>query len=161
MKLNTICTILLTFIFLVTGVNTVAQSVQRYNFSVFNVLDSNDSLLIAGGQILTESVGDPNVEHGYYPLNQSLLSIEDFPIGAEFTVYPNPCSDRFTIRWSQVYPENLTIQLYTLDGKLLQNHYSNSTSCELQCIDLADGIYFVKILSTSGTIYSQKLIKVN
>jgi len=158
--MNKAFTYLLTLIIILIGSESKAQSVLRNNFSVFNPIDSNDSLLIAGGQILTKIGESPTIQHGYYPLSQSLLSLNEKSIDLIFSVYPNPFINSFTLAWTNVEQNLIEIEVYGIDGQFIYRFENISESTyEVDMSKLSVGIYFIKVVYNTEVIYSQKLIK--
>ncbi|MGL2966238.1 T9SS type A sorting domain-containing protein [Flavobacterium sp. XGLA_31] len=89
-----------------------------------------------------------------YSFNQ-LLGTAHFD-SSEFTVFPNPSSNRWTITTPDAAIES--IALYDVTGKQLGIIKSNEKSVSIDAIGLSKGIYFVKI-TTASKILTTKLIK--
>jgi hypothetical protein len=77
--------------------------------------------------------------------------------GDPFVVYPNPSKGNFTVDF---YGNGYTsIQLYNLQGKLIESYFPTSESEDILYIDekLISGVYILKIL-VGRNIYTQKLV---
>ena len=132
---------------LVAKVTAVGESETPHNYSA---VDNNP---VAGVSYyrLKEIDKDGNF---YY---SSIVSVTiDQPEGLE--VYPNPAGS-YTNVISQKYPI-LEVNLYDVTGKLLQHvqAVTGQTSIKLNTTDLSNGVYIIRVATTSG-VYRQKLLK--
>jgi len=88
---------------------------------------------------------------------QSVLSVSNEELAAEFSVYPNPSRGNVTIRNSG----NSTLEsaeVFSVNGKKLQTHsFKNQDNLDLN--SLASGLYFVKINSTKGSLVKKLLVQ--
>lgn len=71
-------------------------------------------------------------------------------------IYPNPTSHNFVIEGLTI-PAN--IQLFSLEGRLLQEHQTNDLIYNINVNNLPEGVYLVKIKTSEGII-SKKITKV-
>ena len=89
--------------------------------------------------------GIPNacVADSLLELLETPTGIEDVELDNSFNIYPNPSSDYITISSDK----NINvIELYSMQGKLVkQINLNNSNSVLLNCSDLKNGIYIVRI----------------
>lgn len=138
-----------------------AQSVMQSHYAVFSSISTNDSLAIAGGQILTKIGEDPLVFHGYYPLNQSLLSVEEVLSAGDFAVFPNPMRDIFTLQLPPDSHEPYVIDVYGIDGKFIQSVRTSDSIIQIDMSTCATGIYYVHVAIPSGRLFSQIIYKVD
>ena len=127
--------------------------------------------LSAGGEVLSlsdESVqlidqidfGDQyeDITYGRFPngigefdyLYPTFNSENDSPVGiepilekvAEFTLYPNPASEKITIKYHNSQPQ--TVRIFTLNGRLVYTEsFASSPILEIDISMLNAGIYFV------------------
>lgn len=127
--------------------------------------------LSAGGEVLSlsdESVqlidqidfGDQyeDITYGRFPngigefdyLYPTFNSENDSPVGiepilekvAEFTLYPNPASEKITIKYDNSQPQ--TVRIFTLNGRLVYTEsFASSPILEIDISMLNAGIYFV------------------
>lgn len=69
------------------------------------------------------------------------------------TVFPNPSSDLIAVQVEGLSKEDLSVELYNMEGKLVQRShiYSGATNTYLNTVTLYSGKYLVKV---SGTNYS-------
>lgn len=87
---------------------------------------------------------------------EGVLGIKDLSNSSEFTAYPNPVSDVFSIR-KGANQEVARVELFDLTGKKVKS-FGKSTE-NLSVSELPQGIYLIKIQSDSGKLTTQKLIK--
>ncbi len=76
------------------------------------------------------------------------------------TLYPNPVSDQLNIRTNSSDPQSCTIEIYTLEGRLIHHENVELTSEDhsIQVSNFASGVYLCKI--NNGTkISTTKFIK--
>jgi len=92
---------------------------------------------------------DINIDESIISSNKDLLDQE------RFEVYPNPTSDMLLIRDLSNATKQWSVQMYSLDGKLLINDKMDSEK-RLSLAHLNDGIYILKIASEEGSI-SQRI----
>jgi hypothetical protein len=83
------------------------------------------------------------------------LSLQNFE-APNFSVYPNPSNDSWTI--SSISQEMRSIEIYNLLGKKVKSLEPNSTSVNIDGSDLTSGIYTMNIAINLGVI-SKKLFK--
>ena len=154
-KLYFVFTFILTFCFQ----NLYGQSVQRSTYSVFNSITENDTLLMAGGQIMTGESVSPIIQHGYYPLNYSLLTIDEEIQELNYLVFPNPFINSFLINWDNIEQELITIEVYSIGGSLIGRYQTNQSNIEIHLNEHASGIYYVKGYSDQGELFNEKIVK--
>jgi hypothetical protein len=120
------------------------------------------------GNALQSNLGTytPSLDTGVdaYPLDfpfqmygAEVLGVNDNTLSSQVSVSPNPAVNTVTI--SNRSNINLsTVQIYNIEGKLLQTVSVDGSSTTLDISSLASGIYMVKISSEQG-IATKKLIK--
>ena len=69
--------------------------------------------------------------------------------GTSLNIYPNPAGDRAEIKFNLVKESEVAIELFNIEGQLMQNIYSGKLSAgenkvELTTASLASGMYLVK-----------------
>ncbi|WP_081909412.1 T9SS type A sorting domain-containing protein [Aureispira sp. CCB-QB1] len=74
-------------------------------------------------------------------------------------IYPNPSSEKISIRINALNQNDFDIQLYHTNGVLLKSQYLNGQFIELNLSDYSRGIYWLKIQSPQQTL-TYKLIKI-
>jgi hypothetical protein len=88
--------------------------------------------------------------------NNNFTSVEE-PEQLEATVYPNPASPNFFIRFKE--PKESTIEIYSIDGKLLLSQSFNASgSIQIDISDLISSMYLVSISTHSSTTTERLII---
>ena len=67
------------------------------------------------------------------------------------TLTPNPCTSGFTLALSGSTPLPATIEIYSMQGLLLQRQPLSQTRSEVSIANLPAGVYLVRIVSPNGT----------
>jgi hypothetical protein len=128
--------------------NTIQVEVENADISWF---DCDVNMLIDGENqkefIPNESgnfaaiIGQNDCEIMTTCFNLIITSIED--IGApEFRVFPNPASNYITLKSDQDLPSNLEVQIYNLDGKMVNKRIAQD---QVDISDLNPGFYILNI----------------
>ena len=88
----------------------------------------------------------------------NVTSVSDIDAG-NFKFYPNPASDFIIIETGKINPENVSISIYDITGKLnsVQKRSMNN-KLEINVQELKQGIYFIE-MQTSNQRSMMKLIK--
>ncbi|MEX1002119.1 MAG: T9SS type A sorting domain-containing protein [Crocinitomicaceae bacterium] len=131
------------------------QTVGRYTLSAFK-LNNNDSLLVVGGQVLSGNTSNPEVWHGYLPLQYSELAIDQLNL-TELTVYPNPAISKATIILGK--HDKYQAKLYGIDGRLIRSFQFTGVTETVDLNNLVAGTYILEIQDVNGYKISAKLIK--
>lgn len=74
----------------------------------------------------------------------------------EYSMYPNPASNMVFV---QTNVANSEVIVYATNGQVLLTQQNTSTAFTLNLADLADGIYWVKVLSSEGAVTKQLILK--
>ncbi len=111
-----------------------------------------------------DSLPRPNngsIDVGAYEFNP-MLSIQDTDVAENRAeIYPNPFSDRLFIQISTETSANYTIQLFDLNGKLMDKNLIQKVSDDLIVIDrnnLVSGFYILNLMLDNEVILNRKLI---
>ena len=73
--------------------------------------------------------------------------------GLQMNLYPNPASNNITIS----FPENTaetTLELFDINGRLLNSFQLTAGSESIDLTTFDDGLYFVRAISSDGTLVS-------
>jgi len=77
----------------------------------------------------------------------------------EMKIYPNPATEKITLAISNLEKmQNGTLQLYSMNGQLLQTQPIHSAICEISLAGLATGSYILKV-QINDTTENWKIIK--
>ncbi len=144
---------------LVFSEGLTAQIVDRSTFSVFQPIGVNDTLLVAGGQIMSGESVDPQVLHGYYPLSYTLLSVNELDLNDEISIFPNPFVESFFITLKNQEFTNITIEVLSMNGQLLTSFQSTNQQIEIDLSGYANGVYHVRLSTENLVIANNKIVK--
>lgn len=146
---------------------TISRSIDGINF--------NDIGTVAGAgnssQTLHYSFSDksPSNNTAYYRLKQtdidgafkySMVVVTN--CGNKFSdiiVYPNPTSDYLTIDFGNIKLSKLSIQLYYIGGKLIENKKITSAIETIHLGNLPDATYFLKVTLNNTEVKTFKINK--
>ena len=79
----------------------------------------------------------------------STLSIAENKLD-NFKVYPNPAEDKLNLSWSTTdFSDNMSIQLYSLNGKTVFSKSYSQKPSNLNVSQLASGVYLLKVNSAN------------
>lgn len=136
-----------------------AQTVERNVFSVFSPVSVNDTLLVAGGQIMAGIANDPTIKHGYYPLNHSLLALAEEVDMGNYRIYPNPFATSFFLDLTGFTNEVLTVRIYAMNGDIIRSETVNGGLHEINLANVDTGIYYLQGITSQGVAFTEKIIK--
>lgn len=91
--------------------------------------------------------------------NEGTFSLADNVLSDDYTIYPNPCSDYFTLR--QGYSENTSVVISNLLGQIIDLEARPGTSDELyfDIEGLVSGLYIITVFKEGQIPQTYKLIK--
>lgn len=101
--------------------------------------------------IFTNSEGDKI----YYTAEN--LSVSDFD-ELNFSISPNPAQNQLNIRLKEL-SSNLNLEIYDIQGKLLDKHIVSELETQLDVSKLSSGIYFIKLTEDSGASRTLRFVK--
>lgn len=84
---------------------------------------------------------------------------ESFVIILNCSTYPNPTTDNVTLKVENYKTENLTYQLYDINGILLENKKIESIETNISMGKLIPSIYFLKVAVNNKDAKTFKIIK--
>ena len=106
-------------------------------------------------------IDDINIVNGTVGINEAENN------SFNFNTFPNPASESFDISYTLMHAEDLTINLYDVQGRLIKQieskhetpgTYQNRVFAK--SFGLASGVYMLKMFTTDGVV-SKKLIYTN
>ncbi len=77
----------------------------------------------------------------------------------ELTAFPNPLTDYLTLKAENYNTDNLSYQLFDMNGKLLESRKITGDKTEIEMINLVPAYYFLKIMENNNGIKTFKIIK--
>ncbi len=123
---------------------------------------------------IIDIIGTPTVVQSSDPQGPAFRSItvEVAPASVEqimslshnTSIFPNPASDNFNIRYKLVAPSNdVAIEIYDVLGKKVKTVHSNNSKpgwhkVNIDTADMNEGLYFVKMSINKFNAHTQRLI---
>jgi hypothetical protein len=137
----------------------------------FNRLDTNVNLINEGPNSTLQYidinndgkrdliVGNYAGGLAYYSSNGPGIGINELSnIENELLVYPNPANDYFEIKSLNNFTDKLVVELYDVIGKKIVSQTTLSNSTKLNCENLQQGIYLMRVTVVAGKT-SKTIIK--
>ncbi|MES2140645.1 MAG: T9SS type A sorting domain-containing protein [Bacteroidota bacterium] len=79
--------------------------------------------------------------------------------GISLSVYPNPTTDFVVLSVLNSNTQNMTYTLYDLLGKIIENKKLSGSQTSISMTNLANDIYFIKVLNNDTELKVFKIIK--
>lgn len=120
------------------------------------------------GELMVKSIGNGNLSIGQ-GYNSSIKAIDEITIVKEadkniidVNVFPNPLNNLLTVSYTNSKVDNITIQVFNAEGKLVWNEiYTTSINNQLNLntTGWSKGNYILNINSNNIQLASYKLVK--
>jgi len=131
------------------GSGSLPDSVTSPSGKMFLIFMTNSSITSDGWKI-------------YYPKKSNLGWEEQNGI-RNFQLYPNPASDKVTLRFSSASGSRVIFSVLTADGRVMKEMgweaSAGKNTKELDITGLPAGIYLVQLVSEEGTAVTKLVIK--
>ena len=93
--------------------------------------------------------------------SSSAVGLNETPGAASFSVYPNPASRKTAVSFTNAVKEQVSVQVYTMQGAValnipLKEYASGQHEINLDCSKLAPGVYNIR-LTAGGKVFNEKL----
>lgn len=89
--------------------------------------------------------GTNNIQLIPMNINCSSLQLSDYAVRSEILIYPNPTNNLITISSNDaIFKE---IEIHDLNGRIIKSSKHNSSVITLNIEDLANGVYFLNVIS--------------
>lgn len=94
------------------------------------------------------------------------IDLSKKPVGIQvaqldgITVFPNPTTDVFTVKYTQANQQNYTLELLSMDGRIVKNvsdKFDLNSEIKLDVSDLATGSYILRLSDVKGNQELKKL----
>lgn len=143
---------------------TVTNAQQSANSSGGKASGSGGTATYSVGQVVYTTATGSNgsvVQGVQQPFEISVvLGLEEAEnISLNLMAYPNPATDRLTLKVDNYDGANLSFQLFDLTGKLLHNAKVKSNETVINMQDYQFGVYFLKVFNTNKEIKTFKILK--
>lgn len=115
------------------------------------------------GQVVytTNTGSNGSVEQGVqqpYEIS-TITGINETSIQLELSVYPNPTTNFLKLKFDSEKIENLSYQLYDLQGRVIENKKINDNSTTIKMEGLPKATYFLKVTNNQNIVKTFKVIK--
>jgi len=152
--------LLFTFIFFLSAI----QAQEVIPATGGNAAGSGGTVSYTVGQVVykTNSGTNGSVAEGVqqpYEISEIIGIKEAKDINLICTAYPNPANDFLTLKVENYDIENLSFQLFEINGKLLESKKINDSETNITIANLVSGTYFLKVVSDKKEIKTFKIIK--
>ncbi|MEA3479939.1 MAG: T9SS type A sorting domain-containing protein [Bacteroidota bacterium] len=77
----------------------------------------------------------------------------------ELSAYPNPASDFITVKAENYDTDNISYQLFDINGKLLENKKAEGDETQIEMNIYLPAIYFLKAIENNEEIKTFKIVK--
>ena len=68
----------------------------------------------------------------------------------EVLVFPNPANETINVRVPNNFADKITVEVYDVLGRNYSTQSSTTNSLKINCTELAKGIYFLKVITSTG-----------
>lgn len=128
-----------------------------------NATGSGGSSSYSVGQVVyTNAVGsNGSTNQGVQqPIEIFALGTNDFPeISLAMSVYPNPTTALVNLNIQNYNSENITYQLFDLNGRSIQNNKILQKETQISLENLSNAIYFLTVSDNNKSLKTFKIIK--
>lgn len=90
------------------------------------------------------------------------VGVEEQAIENTISIYPNPNSGQFTLSFATGEAKDVTVTMTDVAGREISSTQYNNVSVvnqEINATDLADGVYFVKVITNSESVTKKVVIQ--
>jgi hypothetical protein len=126
-----------------------------------DAIGSGGSMSFTIGQIdyTSSTSGGGSVNQGIQQPYEIFVvtGIQEKEIELTASVYPNPTTDFVMLSVPKF--NNMSYELYDLQGKLIVKQKINSGQTSISMVNLANAIYFIKVLNNKSEVKTFKIIK--
>lgn len=137
---------------------------ESINATGGNASGSGGSASYSVGQVVYTSNTETSGSVAQGVLQSYAISIETAiektkGINLSVTAFPNPTTDFLTLEIKEFELSNLYVQLYDMNGKLLQSQKITDSQTIIAMGELIPAAYFVKVVQNNKEVKTFKIIK--
>lgn len=141
----------------------LAQAQESANASGGNATGSGGSIAYSVGQVIyTTNTGSngsiaQGVQHAFEIFT---LGIKETSLNISLSAFPNPTTENLTLQISDYNNEQLSYQLFDMQGKQLKNGEITAQQTQINMNSLPKAIYFINVVNQENKkVKSYKIIK--
>lgn len=141
----------------------LAQAQESANTSGGDASGSGGTVAYSIGQVIyTNNTGSSGsiaqgVQHAYEIFTVDFMEAE---LNISLTAFPNPSTDNLTLQISDYNNENLSYQLFDMQGKQLSNGQVTALQTQINMKSLPAATYFINVVNQKNKKFqSFKIIK--
>lgn len=141
----------------------LAQAQESANASGGDATGSGGTVAYSVGQVVyTTNTGSNGsvalgVQHAYEIFT---VGIKETELNISLSIFPNPTADNLTLQISDYNNENLSYQLFDMQGKQISNGQITAQQTQIDMTGLPTATYFVNIVNPENKqVQSFKIIK--
>jgi hypothetical protein len=109
--------------------------------------------------INTTAAGGTITQGLQQPYEIFLVGIEEVSLPVDLSLFPNPTNDYLILNVAGGNADDLTYQLYDMNGKLLSEKKMVNTQTSISMINFASATYFIKVINSKNESKEFKIIK--
>ncbi len=147
----------------VFGLLFLAQAQETIPATGGEASGSGGAISYTVGQLIytTYETTNYSVAHGVHQGYEiSTLGVDNFnDIKLEYLVYPNPTIDKLTLKVQNFSEENLSYQLYDINGRLLKKNKLTGENTTISMGYLPQAVYFLRVVNGLQPLKTFKIIK--
>lgn len=138
----------------------MAQQVVATAGGTLDNLNGSMSFTIGEGVANTLTKGDKTLTQGFQQGSVSVIEIKK-PTDSDITiiVFPNPVSDRLTLKIDREDVSGFQYLIFDINGKLVSQKNLISNETEVPVNNLSKGSYFLKVQTGVKELRTFKIIK--
>jgi hypothetical protein len=117
----------------------------------------NGFIMVGSGNLTGQDAWIVKVDEFGCPIINCSVGLNEIEISdEEFILYPNPASDKISLKISDLKISDLKIDVLNILGEVQKVNHTNS---ELDILHLASGVYFITLTSQNGKRWTEKFVK--
>ncbi len=140
-----------------------AQAQESTNATGGEATGTGGTVSYSAGQVLytTNTGGTGSVAQGVQQSYKIVsVGISETELNISLSAFPNPTADNLTLQISDYNNEQLSYQLFDMQGKLLNNGQVSAQQTQINTFALPPATYFINVLNQENEkIQSFKIIK--
>ena len=143
---------------------SIAQTInpQVISSAGNNFTNGSNHLEWTLGEPVTSTLNNGNslLTQGFHQNNLVISAIDNVDVDIEVTIFPNPTIDILQMKFGNLPDENIIIELFTAEAKLLLTKTSNrNTLSQIDMSKYHNGMYLLKIGSKTVKWKSYRIVK--